>query len=839
MIMPACKRIFGRSMAYLRANAAKITIGATTISLICTSFTSAQEANSVQGQAEIFGISIKAFEAAQFAIFAGSLIAALASAIWLIRERSRVADRNEALSAKLASTNSRLSQLEALSAAEGQQAIIWQDGHSKPSIIGTLDPKTGAPNTKAHILAFGRWLQPGSATRIEHAIDELRRNAQTFTDVLETINGTPLEVSGRTSGGSAIVRFANLSEERAAHAKLVADHERVSGTMETLQALMDKVDMPIWVRASNGSLSWVNNRFANAVDCDDSAAAAEQKAELFGAQTLRAISQQCKETGSFRDEVSTVIGGDRYMFDVVEASGSFGTAGLGIDKTDADAVRKELKKTISSHEETLDELTTAVAMFDEKERMRFHNQAFAKLWDLDGAFLEDKPSVTMFLENLRTKGQLPEQPEWRRWKDELLAAFRATEPQEHWWHLPDNRTVRVVLNPHPKGGLTWVFENLTERIDLESRFKTMVRVQGETLDNLAEGVVVFSADGVLQLANPSFEKFWQIADLMQKDQVHVSDISSAIAARGDDAQAWDDFAGVITAFDDERMDGVGKVTVGEQTLSWMVVPLPNGQTMITFVDTSAADQIERALRERNDALERTAHLKDRFIKHVSYELRSPLTSIMGFADLLAMEQIGPLNDKQREYMGHIEMSSNALLATTDDILDLATVDAGIMELNFEDVEIEPIMRAAAEGIEERLAEHKIDLVLRVAPDAGSIVADRARIVQVMENVLANAADFAPENTSVTFTAERVDDGVIFKIRDRGPGIDAEALKNVFERFHTETGGRNRGAGLGLAIVKSFVDLHDGDVSIDSAHDRGTEVVLKFPQTPSRFSVAAE
>lgn len=839
MIVPACKRIFKRSMAYLRADAAKIAVGTAIISLAGTASSGAQETQFLEGQTEFFGISIKAFEAAQFAIFAGSMIAALASAIWLIRERGRVATQNEALSAKLVSTNSRLSQLEALSAAEGQQAIIWQNGASKPFIVGSLDLKTDGPTSKTDILAFGCWLQPGSAARLEHAVDELREKALVFTDVIETVNGTPLEVSGRTSGGSAIVRFANLSDERAMHAKLVADHERVSGTMETLQALMDKVDMPIWVRASNGNLSWVNRKFAEAVECEDSAATTEQKSELFGAQALRAISQQCSQSGFFKDEVSTVIGGDRYMFDVVEASGGFGTAGLGVDKTETDAVRKELSKTISSHEETLDELTTAVAMFDEKERMRFHNQAFAKLWNLDASLLEDKPSVTMFLEKLRTNGQLPEQPEWRRWKDELLSAFRATEPQEHWWHLPDSRTVRVVLNPHPKGGLTWVFENLTERIDLESRFKTMVRVQGETLDNLAEGVVVFGADGVLQLANPAFEKFWQISDIMQKDQIHVSDISRAISERGEDAQAWENFAGVITAFDDERMDSVGKVIVGEQTLSWMVVPLPNGQTMITFVDTTAADQIERALRERNDALERTAHLKDRFIKHVSYELRSPLTSIMGFADLLSMEQIGPLNEKQREYMSHIEMSSNALLETTDDILDLATVDAGIMELNFEEVEIESIMRAAAQTVEARLAEHKIDLALRVAPDAGSIVADRSRILQVMENVLANAADFAPESTTVTFTAERVEDGVIFKVRDRGPGIDAEALKNVFERFHTEAGGRNRGAGLGLAIVKSFVDLHDGDVSIDSAHERGTEVALKFPQTPSRFSVAAE
>lgn len=788
---------------------------------------------------QLFGISIRSFEIAQFAVFAGSMIAALASALWLIRERGRVAGQNTALGNKLAIMTSRLNQLEALSAADGQQAIVWSKGDTKAAIVGALEQGTGAPTTRAHILAFGRWLEPSSATRLEHSVEELRANAQPFNDVLETHNGTPLEVTGRTSGGSAIVRFANLSKERTAHAHLISAHERVSQTIETLQELMDKVDMPMWVRASDGSLSWVNAKFAEAVECEDSATVVEKKVELFGTQTLRAIAHECGEEGSFTGELPTVIGGDRYLFSVVESTGPFGSAGLGIDKTEADLVRNEFNKTIRSHEETLDELTTAVAMFDEGQKLQFHNQAFAKLWNLDDAFLEKAPNVTMFLDRLRTEGQLPEQPDWRRWKDELFEAFRATETQEHWWHLPDSRTVRVILNPHPKGGLTWVFENLTERIDLESRYKTMVRVQGETLDNLAEGVVVFGSDGVLQLANPAFEKFWDLSDVMQRENIHISDIASAVGDSGNDAQAWQDFAGIITAFDEDRTSGVGQVETGEQTLSWMVVPLPNGQTMITFVDITAADQIERALRERNDALERTAHLKNRFIQHVSYELRSPLTSIMGFTDLIAMEQIGDLNEKQREYVGHIEMSSKALLETTDDILDLASVDAGIMELNFDHVEIEPVMRDASAQIQERLDELSIDLAVRVAPDVGSIVADRTRLVQIMENVLANAADFAPEKSTITFTCERIEDGVVFKIRDKGRGIDDDAIRTVFDRFHTEGSGRNRGAGLGLAIVKSFVDMHDGEVSINSGSGKGTEVVMKFPQTPSRVSVAAE
>ena len=167
-------------------------------------------------------------------------------------------------------------------------------------------------------------------------------------------------------------------------------------------------------------------------------------------------------------------------------------------------MREEQQRTIQSHADTLDRLTTAVAIFDPNQKLRFFNQAFQKLWDLDHGFLDSAPDNALLLDRLRSDGKIAEQPDWRRWKETLLAVYRSVDPQEHWWHLPDGRTIRVVANPQPNGGVTWVFENLTEKIDLESRYQTLIQVQGETLDNLAEGVAVFGPDGRVRLSNPAF-----------------------------------------------------------------------------------------------------------------------------------------------------------------------------------------------------------------------------------------------------------------------------------------------------------------------------------------------
>jgi signal transduction histidine kinase len=812
----------------------------TSTAIFLTGATSAADAQDIGGQAaQIMAPALDTTEVVQFALFAGAMTAALVSAIWLIRERGRTSEQNDALRGKVQALNSQVATLEALARTDGQRAVIWEDKDQKPAIVGSLDATTGAPGDRAAFLAFGRWLEPRSAARIENLVAELRDEAKPFSDTIETRAGVPLEVTGRTNGSSAVVRFANLVGERATGAKLALEHNRVVQTLETLQALMDALDTPVWLRNAEGGLTWVNRSFADAVRLGSSAEVVAEKAELFGGQALAKIGAGREADGSYHEQVSTVVDGDRLVYEVSDARGPYGSAGVAIDQTEFDAIRSELNKTIRSHEETLDQLTTAVAMFDDKARLRFYNQAFQKLWELESSFLESGPDNAMLLDRLRTDGKLPEQPEWRRWKDGILSAYRAMEPQEHWWHLPNGQTVRVIANPHPKGGLTWVFENLTERIDLESRYKTLMRVQGETLDHLAEGVAVFAADGKLQLTNPAFSRFWELGDLLDEENIHISRIAAACRERFGDEEPWNYFAGLVTGFADDRADESGRCSLSDTILSWMVAPLPNGQTMITFVDVTDSDQVERALRDRNEALERTAQLRSRFVHHVSYELRTPLTNISGFTALLQSEDTGPLNAKQKDYVDHIASSSDALMLIVDDILDLATIDAGIMELDFAETEIEPVMRDVAAALAPRFSAHNIDLAVRVAPDAGAIFADSARLRQVMFNVLANAADFAPPDSTVTFTCDRDGEGVIFTIRDRGPGIPAEALGELFNPFQTGKTGRRRGAGLGLSLAKSFVTLHDGTIDIKSSPDRGTEVTLRFPITPPGVRVAAE
>ncbi|QPC89521.1 PAS domain-containing sensor histidine kinase [Mesorhizobium sp. INR15] len=784
------------------------------------------------------GLSLSTVEVIQLAVFVGVTGAALLSAIVLIRERTRTSSQNLELRSRLADVNAALRRSEALLNMRDQRVVVWAAENKKPDLVGTLPLESGAPEDRAAFLAFGRWLMPRSAAALEHAITALREKAKPFDLLIESQAGAPLEVHGRKSAAHILVRFVSLSETQRSQARLKIENQRLSADYETIVGLLDALKMPTWLRTADGRLRWVNRAYADAVEAESADAAVRDAKEFLGGQARDAIAAQHTSHPVFDQALSTVIEGDRRVFAVTDFAGADGSAGLASDTSAIETIRGEYERTVRSHADTLDQLNTAVAIFDADEKLRFFNQAFQKLWGLDSGFLHSAPDNALLLDRLRSEGKIAEQPEWRRWKEGLLGAYRAVESQEHWWHLPDGKTIRVVANPQPKGGVTWVFENLTEKMDLESRYQTAVRVQGETLDNLAEGVAVFGPDGRLRLSNPAFAKLWGLSADAAKPNVHVSTIRDLCDRQAVDSP-WPGFVAVITGFDDERRDRHGQAELNNGgVLSYAIIPLPNGQVMTTFVDVTDSVNVERALKDKNEALQRSDQIKNDFVQHVSYELRSPLTNIIGFTELLSLPATGPLSQKQREYVEHVGSSSSVLLTIVNDILDLATVDAGIMQLDISEVRIDRTIAAAAELVADRLEEHSITLKVDAAAAPKSFHGDEIRIRQILYNLLSNAANYAPEASTITLACRQLAEGVEFSVHDSGPGMPPDVLDSVFRRFEPRAnGGRRRGAGLGLSIVKSFVELHGGSVRIETGKDKGTTVICTFPDTPGMRAAA--
>jgi signal transduction histidine kinase len=192
--------------------------------------------------------------------------------------------------------------------------------------------------------------------------------------------------------------------------------------------------------------------------------------------------------------------------------------------------------------------------------------------------------------------------------------------------------------------------------------------------------------------------------------------------------------------------------------------------------------------------------------------------------------MGELNDKQREYLDDIMSSSKTLLAIIDEILDLATIDAGALELKLAPVDVREVIRAAIMGIRERVIRAKLTLDIAIAGDANHFVADEQRVRQVLFNLLSNAVGFSKPDGVIHISCWREAGQMVFSVEDQGVGIPKEQLEHVFERFESRShGSKHRGAGLGLSIARSLVELHGGTITLESESGSGTRVTVRFPE----------
>jgi signal transduction histidine kinase len=592
---------------------------------------------------------------------------------------------------------------------------------------------------------------------------------------------------------------------------------RIERDLGFLRNLLDRLPLAIWWRSDELATVNGNRKFAS----------------IPALETLtRPLAEAAKQSGlSQRSQQELQVDGTLQTLELFEfANDSGGSIGYALDRTEAVNLRGELDRLSLVHRQVLEGVGSAVAIWGADTRLLFYNAAFERLWGLDHDWLESEPTLSEVLDALRDMRSLPEYADFRQFKAEQMALFTALDEQrDELLHLPDERTVRQTITRHPFGGLTFAYEDVTDRLALERSFNTLTAVQRETLDNLHEGIAVFGSDGRLKLYNPAYGTMWRFEQHDLASRPHISSLLEKTRPLylGED---WDGYkrAGIdkITAY---RTASEQLVLLNGMVVQVNAVPLPDGNMLLSYRDVSDTVQVQRALQEKNDALEAATRLKSEFIAHVTFELRTPLNAIIGFAEILTNQYFGPLNERQIDYSRGILDSSQRLMALVNDILDLTTLEAGQLILQTEPIDIHTLLANVLAAMRERAQQLELTLNFDCPTGIGVVMADEKRLRQALFNLMSNAIKFTPANGSVSLTARRVKSEVGISVTDTGIGIEAEQLKRVFEKFERgQSGTRSTGAGLGLSLVKSFIELHGGRVEIESVPQQGTTVTCWLP-----------
>lgn len=744
---------------------------------------------------------------------------------------------------QIASLRARVDEYEALLSGGREIIVLWASAGEGPRFLGQASALLPPGRRAEAVLDFGSWLGEADAERVARSIENLRVGGRGFELTLKAHDGRTVRASGSLLGNGAALRLRPAVTQPSgelipAAAPAVAQTTTDYATARTVLASLGK---PAFLRDGTGRLVFANAAYHDLARALGRKTSESQPAELvdYGLlQRNRAV------LGDARKPQSTMVTlGEIGDFEVVDFPVNGGSAGYLHARQDS-APRDAGLSHLSA---IIDALATPIAIFNTNRELVQFNRAYCTLWDIDPTWLKLGMDERAILDKLRTDGKLPNEPDYQGWRARHLASYQLRVPKElEAWHLPDGRTVQVIAAPAgPKGGVIYVFEDITDQLNLKSQHKVVLDVQRSTLNALSEAVAVFGTNGRLTLSNPKLSTLWKLPANLLSETPHIDQIAEAAsrALPDDGATIWRDLKRSIIDLNPTRSDRQGRITRADgKLIDYAVVRLPDGQTMMTFLDVTESANYQRVLKERNDALITADRLKDAFVQNVSYELRSPLTNIIGFADLLASGTAGELNDKQRSYTDFIRASSATLGVLIDNILDLATVDAGIAQLQPELQEVALLVDKARAGLAATFpdidGEPSLNLKVVIEPDLPPFNADGTRIVNVLYNLLSNAARFSEPGGEVKLTVSGRTGRIQFIVEDEGAPMSEEMRLALLDRNDALAGAaRQRGAGLGLSIVRAFVNLHGGTINVERREPRGTRVVVSLPSDAAMVGAA--
>lgn len=797
----------------------------------------------------------------------GAVAFAVSAAVWAFRLTAGARTARQTWRKKLATLEDRRARAESVFAAHPGLVLVWESPPEAVSDDWSEPVIHGSPAALAAMVQFadlgqgalksndaGREILDGLAdfeavaaggerTTLRQRMQALIAEGRPFSLTISGPSGRVIEADGRPAGRQLVLWLTDNAvrglEDIGGAGRIQETRSLAGADPLTFQDTLSRLPAPAWRINAAGRLTWVNAAYVEAVEADGAAAAIDRQILI-----EPGVADQAREALKSGEPVEAVRGavvaGQRRLMRFVTYPVNGGAAAIAVDVTEGEESRAALKRFRQAHDETLNHMAEAVAIFDRAKRLVFYNRAFAELFALEEAFLNDRPAHGVLLDRLRERRRLPEQLDYSKWREGELAHYEAPpgdETPDELWPLADGRTLRVARQRHPLGGLLLIFEDMTDQLALQARYNTLIKVQRATLDKLHEAVAVFGSDGRLKLHNAAFEALWRL-DPDALEAAPFDAVAKDCLTLYPDTESWDALKARIT----DPSPASRKPVTGEirrkdgSVLTFLTRPLPDGATLIAWDDVTDSRRIEAALRDRAEALEASERIKTEFVEHVSYQLRTPLTTIHGYADLLAGGFAGDLTERQAEHMGAIQSASGQLGKLIDDILDIAAIDAGQLELELGDVALKALCEESAALIATRAEHGGVKLTVTAAEDLPLARADAKRLKQVLYNLLTNALDHVASGGAVEIGADAEDEEALLWVADDGAGIDPDRQATVFERFER---GEQGGAGLGLALVNDIVRLHGGWVALESAPGEGTRVTCHLPMQAASEHAAPE
>ena len=640
---------------------------------------------------------------------------------------------------------------------------------------------------------------------------------------------------GVSPSGAALIWVFDFTETEDQLARLGEDAARAKDDFGALVGLIEAAPMPMWFRGPDMQLRLVNKAYVEAVSAKSADQVVAEQIELVervNGRTAAHVAQQAADRRQPIERIlSATIDNARRTLRVTDLPlAGEGIAGYAVDIEEMEEQAREFRAFREAQRSMLDQLSIGVAQFDGQQRMTFANQPFHRVFSLPPGVVSEQIPFDQMLMIARENGKIPEVRDFPSWRKEVSGWFLKDEPEEFNWPLPDSTHLRIVAQPLPDGGLVLIAEDRTEQLQMSATRDTMLRTRTATFDSLFEALAVFAPDGHLELWNRGFPVAWGLDSEVLDGHPQAEQLLDAIAGQLADPKDVGDIGQTIRAATLDRKPRDGQIALADgRTLTYAGVPLPDGNGLLTVLDVTASRQAEQALRERNRALEEADAVMTRFLANMSYEFRTPLTSIGGFSELLAQGVAGELTPQASEYLEAIIASVGKLTAQVENVLDLSQSEAGLMPLRKTRVELMPFIEQIVRKREARILEAGLTLDLNGNP-AKVVDADRQQLQRAIGQLLDNAIAHTPRGGRVLIDIAKRRGLNRIAISDNGTGMSQHELARALEgiRMSADGKGIERRQGLGIPLARQLVEAHGGTLEITTRKNAGTTATITLP-----------
>ncbi len=637
-------------------------------------------------------------------------------------------------------------------------------------------------------------------------------------------------------GGAALVWVFDFTESHAEMAWLRAAAARATGDFAALVGLIEAAPMPMWFRGSDLTLQLVNQAYVDAVGGATAGEVVQGQIELLEPEDGRSPGDIAGATLLAQEKseriVAATIHGARRTLRVSDLPlGLEGVAGYAIDIEEQQQVAREFRAFRDAQRALLDQLSVGVALFDADERLTFANRPFRRLFSLTEEAVDAHTPFERFLAEARERGRTPEVRDFPEWRRERTGWFGMQDTLEEAWPLPGGTHLRVVAQPMPDGGLVLITEDRTESLALSAVRDTLLRTRTATLDSLFEALAIFAPDGSVQLWNRSFAGTWGLTTELLDLHPSADELLSAIGRNLVRPEEAGLIGAAVRAATLDRREKGGQVDLADgRTLRFAGIPLPDGNGLLTVLDITASQKAEQALRERAEALEEADAVKAKFLANMSYEFRTPLTTIGGYAELLKSGAAAD-SDAAGEYVDAILSAVERLTEQVENVLDLSQSEAGLLPIRKERLDLLDFLTTLVRDREAAIIAAGLSLDLKGR--RGRVVeADPRQMGRAIGNLIDNAIAGTPEGGRIVIEIRKAPEGAEWgmeiTIADNGRGMTSQELARAAGGLKPAEGAPERRTGLGIPLARQLIAAHDGTLEITSRKGAGTTATIHLP-----------